>query len=91
MWVLLKSKTLLNNLYESSYNNTSYIYNDDLLMNIVHIEYIMDFIVNCYKEHLFAFRIQNRWRNARVNPNTKLCQKRLEREMDELGLVSEPS
>jgi hypothetical protein len=48
-----------------------------------------EFVTNSYKEHLAAFRIQNRWRNARVNPNTKLCKKRLEREMDELGLVSE--
>ena len=31
-----------------------------------------DFMIQEYRKYLAAFTIQNRWRNARVNPNCKL-------------------
>ena len=39
-----------------------------------------DYIITEYRKHLMAFRIQNRWRNARVDPNFLLCRKKLDRD-----------
>lgn len=48
-----------------------------------------EFIASYYRKYLAAFKIQNRYRNALVNPNCKLGINKIKRTMDELGLVSE--
>ena len=45
-----------------------------------------DFIVKEYHKHIMAFRIQNRWKNALVNPNCRLGIRKIERDMIYAGL-----
>lgn len=40
------------------------------------------FIVNKYKRHLAAYRIQQQWDLARTDPNYSLCEKKLERDFE---------
>lgn len=47
------------------------------------------FIENYYRKHLAALFIQNAWKNARINPYTKLGQLKIEQYMDEIGLEHE--
>ena len=39
-----------------------------------------------YRQHLAAFKIQNRWKNARVNPNCLLGINKINRDYDECFL-----
>ena len=45
-----------------------------------------DFMINKYHKHLMAYRIQYRWKNARVNPNCRIGRRKIERDMDFAGL-----
>jgi hypothetical protein len=45
-----------------------------------------DFTIKEYRRHLMAFRIQNRWKNALVNPNCKLGQRKIERDIEFAGI-----
>jgi len=45
-----------------------------------------DFIVKEYHKHLMAYRIQYRWRNARVNPNCRIGIRKIEMDMIYAGL-----
>ena len=48
-----------------------------------------EFVIKMYREHLAAILIQNAYKNALVNPNCKIGINKIERDMDELGLVNE--
>jgi hypothetical protein len=41
-------------------------------------------IAKYYHKHLMAYRIQNYWRNARVNPNTQIGWNKGNKDYDEL-------
>lgn len=45
-----------------------------------------EFILNEYKKHMAAYKIQNRWKNARLNPYCKLGINKINRDMDISGL-----
>ena len=45
-----------------------------------------DFLVEQYKRHLMAFRIQYRWKNALVNPHCQLGIRKIERDMEFAGI-----
>ena len=45
-----------------------------------------DFIIEEYRKHLAAYRIQNRWKNARVNPYCCLGLNKINRDYDQLFL-----
>lgn len=45
-----------------------------------------EFILNEYKKYISAYKIQNKWKNARVNPYCKIGINKINRDMDYLGL-----
>ncbi len=44
----------------------------------------LDFEIQHYRRHLAAFRIQQHWHRIRLDPRHSVCQRRLEKEYDEL-------
>lgn len=76
-------------------NNIEYLFKNKRISNHnIFLQNTLDkerneFIASYYRKYLAAFRIQNRYRNALVNPNCKLGINKIKRTMDELGLVSE--
>lgn len=46
----------------------------------------IEFILDEYKKHIAAYKIQNRWKNARVNPYCKIGINKINRDMNYLGL-----
>ena len=45
-----------------------------------------DLMIKEYHKHLMAYRIQHRWKNARVNPNCRIGINKIERDMVFAGL-----